>query len=58
MYASNFDNDTLNSLPRIHFTGQIVFAENENDLAHWIPNSFRRAYHWIRYRIEAIVQKG
>jgi len=37
MFASNIDNDTLNSLPRIHFTGQIVIAENENDLAHWIP---------------------
>lgn len=37
MFAANIDKETLNSLPRIRFTGQIVIAENENELAQWLP---------------------
>ncbi|MEW5845387.1 MAG: 3'-5' exonuclease [Bacteroidota bacterium] len=37
MFAANIDKEALNSLPRIHFTGQIVVAESEADLAHWLP---------------------
>ncbi|HDP75239.1 MAG TPA: 3'-5' exonuclease domain-containing protein 2 [Bacteroidales bacterium] len=37
MFASNIDKETLNTLPRIRFTGQIIVAESEADLAHWLP---------------------
>lgn len=37
MFAANIDRDTLNSLPRIQFTGQIVVAKSENDLVRWLP---------------------
>jgi len=37
MFASSIDKETLNSLPRIHFTGQIVVAEKESDLLQWLP---------------------
>jgi ribonuclease D len=37
MFASSIDKETLNTLPRIHFAGQIVIAEKENDLLHWLP---------------------
>lgn len=37
MFAANIDRDTLNSLPRIQFKGQLVVANNENDLVNWLP---------------------
>lgn len=37
MFAANIDRDTLNSLPRIQFTGQLVVAKSENDLVRWLP---------------------
>ncbi len=36
-FLPSIDNEALKSLPRIHFSGQIVVVESETELNNWLP---------------------